>query len=393
MKIISPKNKQVFQRDNEGLAPVRVQIETTEQVNIIVKKGDEVVKTLSNLQPQNGKVIGSISLSSGLYVVELQTQTDKKTIRFGVGEVFAIYGHSFTEGFNSEQSLDENIIIPDNLFSPMEQADLYQNTGYISLKDISKYTLKTYESQEQIDYAQKTGIWSWLGNILVKTYQCPIMFLNGGFGGSTLEQGYNVINKIPFGGGFVNYEKRMPIVKLENMLKYIVPETGIRSVICIHGDNDKSQKYPQSDVYKFWASNIANFRSIVTNLNFVICPSITELEKQESKDVLNATLQVIAEIEGVTKGSDIYKFDNNFRKADQLHLSYLGEQRAAQEIASVVGTKEYLLNFKPTIPVYLPALEKVQTLVESKKTIETKDVVYLSIIAFVTGLLVKRLWS
>jgi hypothetical protein len=365
LNIQYPKNKQVHQRDNNGIAKVPFQIQADTEVTITIKdlKGN-IVKSVKK-SPANNLVKGYLLLSSGMYNADIQTQTgSKQTVLFGVGVVLATFGHSFTGAFATSFADDDRIIMPDQLFYPMYDESLYKDTGYISMKDASKETLKNYENNEEVEITINEGIWGRFASKLVKRFDCPVMLLNAGFGGSNLQVAYNVMNGIPFEHPFINYSKGMPVIKLVNFLKFVVPRTGIQACIIIHGDNDKPT--PDKNLIAKWYKDILEkFRIIVPNLNFVLCPSVTGWQEDPKFfGIIEGTLQTIAEEKNVIKGADIYQYDDTYRKPDRLHLSARGEERAAEELAEIIGTKAFLEKAPPTLAIEQTSLEAQTTVKE-----------------------------
>lgn len=359
LNIQYPKNKQVHQLDNNGIAKVPFQIQADTEVTITIKdlKGN-IVKSVKK-SPTNNLVKGYLLLSSGMYNADIQTQTDEKqTVLFGIGEVILTFGHSFTGAFATSYASDERIVMPDNLLYPMYDENVFKDTGFISMKDASLQSLKNYENNEEVEITIKEGIWGRFANKLIQKINCPIMMINCGFGGSNLDVAYKVLNGIPFEHPFINYSKGMPVIKLVNALKFIVPVTGARTCIIIHGDNDKPT--PDKNLIAKWYKDILEkFRIIVPNLNFVLCPSVTGWQEDPKfSGIIEGTLQTIAEEKNVIKGADIYQYDDTYRKPDRLHLSARGEERAAEELAEIIGTKAFLEKAPPILAVEQNSLEQ-----------------------------------
>lgn len=360
LNIQYPKNKQVHQRDNSGIARVPFKIQADAEVTITIKdlKGN-IVKSVKK-SPTNNLVKGYLLLSSGMYNADIQTQTDEKqTVLFGVGEVILTFGHSFTGAFATSYASDERIVMPDNLLYPMYDENVFKDTGFISMKDASLQSLKNYENNEEVEITIKEGIWGRFANKLIQKINCPIMMINCGFGGSNLDVAYKVLNGIPFEHPFINYSKGMPVIKLVNALKFIIPVTGARTCIIIHGDNDKPT--PDKNLIEKWYKDILEkFRIIVPNLNFVLCPSVTGWQEDPKFfGIIEGTLQTIAEEKNVIKGADIYQYDDTYRKPDRLHLSARGEERAAEELAEIIGTKAFLDKAPPILAVEQNSLEQI----------------------------------
>lgn len=340
MKIISPKNKQPFQRDTTDNATIALKG--------IIENGNKTLKIIATpinggvafekkVTSQTNEFLTYIRLEKGLYEVKISNNKENASIIIAVGDIYTIIGHSFTGGWGSNYCTDERVIITASCFNKdMTNPDFYKNTGFISMKDFSEHTATEFQNvEDEIVFWQKRGIWGKLGDILAKKNDCPIAFINAGFGGSTLQQWELSAKNQPFAGTFVDSSRRMPIIKFLNVLKYIVPQTGIKAVLSIHGDNDVDLTNSADVIAQHYRVIIDTARkeSGFSNLQFMLAPSVTNFENR--KFIIDGTLLALEQNPNTLKGPDIYKYGNEYRLEDKIHLNLEGETKAAEDFAEL----------------------------------------------------------
>lgn len=356
--LTSPTNNQPFQRNQQNYAKVTFVGSSNETLSIVatpIKSGKSTV--LDYVQPDsNNNFRGTLKLEAGDYNIVVSNQKDSISLKINVGEIFGIIGHSFSEGYGFGYVQDERVICPDSFLHPMVDISLYQNCGFVPMKSLSLETIKHYENVESVNYSKTRGVWGKLGDLLVQKYNCPVAFLHAGFGGTTIEQLALSAEFKSFDHSFADWTKRMPIIKFMNILKYIVPRTGLRGVLSIHGDNDKAN--PFADKIAGWYKTIfevSRKESGFSNLHFTLGVSVSGLP--ETQGIIDGTIRATQENKNVILGPEIYKYPVEYRMSkDDLHLSPTGDTKAAQDFASILGTESYLLN---TIPVVVAEDEQV----------------------------------
>lgn len=359
MKIISPKNKQPFQRDITDNATIALKgiIENgNKALRIIATPINGGVAFEKKVTSQTNEFLTYIRLEKGLYEVKISNNKENASIIVAVGDIYTIIGHSFTGGWGSNYCTDERVIITASCFNKdMTNLDFYKNTGFISMKDFSEHTATDFQNvDDEIIFWQKRGIWGKLGDILAKKNDCPIAFINAGFGGSTLQQWELSAKNQPFAGTFVDSSRRMPIIKFLNVLKYIVPQTGIKAVLSIHGDNDMALTNSADKIAQHYKTIIdtARLESNLSNLQFMLAPSATNVDNH--KGIIDGTLLAIEQNQNVVKGPDIYKYGNEYRLEDKIHLNLEGETKAAEDFAELLvhsANEPFTLNRDIKMPI------------------------------------------
>jgi hypothetical protein len=376
MKLISPVNKQPFQRNVQDKATILVEglIEKgNKQVTLsaIPLKGG-IAKTLTTAV-ENPNFSIPFTLSKGYYTLTVSNDSESASVIVAIGEILVIMGHSFTEGLGTKFCKDERVIIPATRLADLTDVSLYQKTGFISMTEFSASTATDYTSiEDHINYAINRGIWGRLGDLLVEKYDCPVAFLNACFGGTNLDIWAKSAKWQNFEHGFADSSKRMPFVKLLNTLKYIVPRTGVRGILSIHGDNDKfvtNDPNVIADEYKTIIET-ARSESNLPNLHFVLAPSVTDY--QEHLGIIDGTIKAVVEGTNISIGLIFIFTTISLRLEDRLHLNEKGEQKAAEDFAKVLGST-YLTKAQP-FTINNSLNEPTNLVVSSSSTVGEKPI-------------------
>lgn len=361
LQITSPLNFQVLQRNLQNTAKVTFTGKSDAELSIIatpIKSGAQVIE--HNVKPDaNNNFSKTLTLTGGDYEVSISSTTEIEKIWVGIGDIFVVMGHSFAEGNGSQFVNSDRVICTDSFLAPMTDTSLYQNTGFLKMKNVSIDTVKNYENTEQVNYSKTRGIWGRMADQLADIYNVPICIVNCAFGGTTIEQWALSAQNQYFSHSFADYSKRMPIIKFMNTLKYLIPRTGCKGVLCIHGDNDIAQ-HPTAQQIADWYKIIidtARNESGYKNLNFVLATSA--YDSPNSAQIIEGTRLAIQQNANVIAGPAIDQYSTEFRlSANDFHLNTAGEAKAAADFAKIVGTGEYLVN---AIPVTIEPKEDEKT--------------------------------
>ena len=250
--ITSPLNRAVYQRNNAGVATITVsgtyeqQVDRIEARLIAVNAGQgnpgewSEWKTLKDF-PTNGGFSSTMTINQGWYRIEIRGVLNNNVVgniasvdRFGIGEVFIIAGQSNAEGlFNMRQqgAQDDRV----NTFgNPNDQTN--GGTSYATLSPFTQLSSETYIAPR----GKGSYCWGQLGDLLAAKLNVPILFLNAGFNGTSIDtwfvtsiggSAYNI-----YLGGY--YPNRLPYSGLESVLQYFVPLLGARSILWCQGETD-----------------------------------------------------------------------------------------------------------------------------------------------------------
>lgn len=331
LEIISPIQKQVFQRDKKGQSSLLVSgrfvggvVEAVTVKIVKVSTKETVVsvpaQNVNSLMEGGADWSVSVSLNSGYYDLTASTKTDSKTVRFGVGLVFACTGHSFAEGIGSAYVSDERAIIQSNI----------EGAGVDLVKFAAKPEYSSIFDYSFTDSNKTSGFWGILAEKLVKEFDCPVLLYHASWGGTSLKSWSIAAN----GGnatGYAGYNsdndgKGYPCAKLKNIVQKLVPKTGIHSVLIIHGNNDTNDT--QANIEQYYKDVISATRRDANIPTLPYSIALSTWHPEAETNVTNAQLNVIRDVPNCFLGADINKIGLDGRVPD-LHLNTSGNQQAA----------------------------------------------------------------
>jgi len=152
--------------------------------------------------------------------------------RVGVGEVFAITGHSNAQGGHSpsDPCVDERVI------------SINRSCKWGMWDSQSNYC-KTYSSMSTATnaiapFAAVPWCWGPMADELVVMYNVPVLLYSAAFGGTSSEHYSKSASQEQFEHSFVRWDWRMPYTNLCTIMTALAPRTGIRAVLVLHGEND-----------------------------------------------------------------------------------------------------------------------------------------------------------
>lgn len=241
LTITHPLVSQVVQRnaDNHALVEVRGTCDTTAteiQVRFWKMTEDQDAQETPWYRVAHwlDGFAGRISVPAGWWRIEVRqfTHGEKTGFAFqpcfGVGEVFAVFGHSiaqggapFTKGAQDWRVVCINHSQDGQLAKPLP-----------------------FEFQSMSDNAHVAPFggapyaWAKLGDALVKRLRIPVLFFNCAHGGTNIEMAWKSIFRMPFEHWFCRFHTGQPYRPLALTLQHYIPRTGIRAVLCQHGIND-----------------------------------------------------------------------------------------------------------------------------------------------------------
>ena len=287
IKLTSPQNRAVYQRNEIGFSAVTVagsydkQVDKIEARLVPVQAGQGTDtdyldwRMIKNL-PLNGNFSFTMSVRQGWYKLEVRGSLngtilgDIATVdRVGVGEVFIIAGQSNAEGVEvvSGVSVDNDRV---NCLAAQNDLDR-GGTNYISLSPFSQLRTDTQIAPR----GRNAWCWGRLGELLVDRLKVPVMFFNVALGGTTstawaqTARGEFTIN--PYIGGV--YGNKLPYQNMSDVLKYFVPQLGVRAILWCQGEAD--------NINNVAADNRArDEQTYINNLQTVINKTRSESDKK-----------------------------------------------------------------------------------------------------------------
>lgn len=365
--ITTPVSRIVYQRNNSNVA--NVPITGTCSLNATRVEARAVVRTAGQGTTTNwvtidssitgGSFHGTMPVTGGWYNIEVRavegfTAGSVSSVnRVGVGEVFAIAGHSVAHGqdINIEGATDDrvNTVVLDKASA---NHTTYKQTGN------QQYLPTTYghfgDGVVPAPFGNGTYFWSKFGQHLVERLNVPVLIFNAGFGGTSLEHWAKASQGIYFDHGFVNANIRMPYINLYNVLIKYAPKSGIRAVLADQGQNDNNESNQTTIVnnYKTWVNQA---RTDLSHPQLAIIVNrqtpFHDDPPQARWTVRQAQLEMISTHPYCYTGPD-YDLMVPADRPDQIHLGALGEYKAATWWADAITNTTFLSASTPWLPVF-----------------------------------------
>ncbi len=307
LKITYPESRAIFQRENDNTSTIylsgslyqpvdsvqaRVQIEETGQ-------GLNTNWITIQRNPQGGIFQGSIRAKGGWYRLEVQafvggTAISSDVVRkVGIGEVFIITGQSNAQGF---QNFGATGATDDRVNCVM-----YDNTTANSLGDPPAPTFQQLGATSIIGpRGQSAWCWGYLGDLLVKQYNVPVLFINTAWAATSIQNwresadGQITKNLFALGTPNENFPPGMPYANLVIALRYYCSLQGLRAVLWQQGEFDN---FPLHSTRKDYASNmqymVNRTRSDTDRFPAWVLARSSFINGQVSQDIIQAQNDVI----------------------------------------------------------------------------------------------------
>ena len=353
LTVTVPAERMVVQRNNDDRASVRVTGRMNQPVSVVQARavargpgqGIDTDWITLRLTPTDSLFSGTLPVRGGWYRLDVRGLQNGLVVatdtvqRFGVGEVFAIVGHSNAQGSGCyvegtdycpsiEGATDDRVsVVPLDQTTPaFRQYEQTASPQYLPGLVFSQLT----GSSGMAPFGNMAWFWGRLGDLLVQQLNVPVLFYNAGFGGTNMEHNYKAAYNIPFEHGFCNYDIRMPFVNLRNLMDRYVPATGIRAILLQHGENDREN--PADTIIKDHYGVIDKLRQ-----EYPDKPDLTWFVAKSSfvgkpfENVRQAQQTVIDRPGYHTRsGPDLDVISSTGERPDGIHFSPAGQRRAAQ---------------------------------------------------------------
>lgn len=403
-----PLNRMVFQRNNANQATVQVAGSFTAVVDRVevqtVNRITQAVSGWTTVQanPTNGQFVGSLTLSGGWYQLNVRGMMGSTVVgtdvieRVGVGEVFAILGHSNAQGTSCgdgtwtytggnlcptiDGAIDDRVscarLNTNNSATFVNPAfDQYESTGdnrYLpGLTSFEKYD--TYVGSAP--FSRFAWFWGRMGDLLVEQLGVPVLLYNAGFGGSRMQDVYNSAYNIPFEHGFIRYDIRMPYINIKNIMNLYVPSTGLRAVLVQHGVNDRENGTETIKTHYLGVIDKVRSEFDLPNLSWIVSKdSYIGSPFQNVRDAQDAVINRgewanpsytdhifpgpdLDQVVMYNPNRSIEENANNPAvrwRPDGLHYSPDGQREVAVRWSNVLGQSGFLTNMNPVLPQAQP---------------------------------------
>ena len=251
IKITYPASRAIFQRENDNFSTIYLSgslYQPTDSVQARVQ-AEETGQGLSSdwvtvqRNPQGGIFQGALKAKGGWYRLEVQSFVGGKIIgsdvvrKIGIGEVFIITGQSNAQGFQNYGAVgatDDRV-----------NCVTYDNSTANSLNDPPAPTFQQLSATSLIGpRGQSAWCWGVLGDLIVRQYGVPVLFINTAWAGTTIKNwsesaaGQITKNIFAIGTPDENFPVGMPYANLVIALRYYCSLQGLRAVLWQQGETD-----------------------------------------------------------------------------------------------------------------------------------------------------------
>ena len=361
LTVTYPINRMVVQRNTANQATVQVagsynvaldQVEARAVVRA-AGQGTTTNWTILKTNPQNGQFTGTMPVSGGWYRIQVRGVRNGSIVaqdsvaRFGVGEVFAIIGHSNAQGsgcyvngvnkcptINGANDDRVTVVAVDQSTPTFDQYLKTADTRYLPGQAFSQLLTNSGSSP----FASEAWLWGRMGDQLVQQINVPVLLYNAGFGGSTMEQTYYSAYDIPFQHSFVRYELRMPYVNLRNLMNLYVTSTGIRAVLVQHGENDRNSA--ENSIYQWYAGVLDKARTEFSKPDLGYIVALSSFVSTRFDNVRSAQSRIINQTNyRAFQGPDLDNINTIDDRPDGIHFSPTGQVKAGDMWAAAINAQ------------------------------------------------------
>lgn len=251
IKITYPESRAIFQRENDNTSTIYLsgsvyQLTDSVQARVLAEETGQGLNTdWATIQrnPQGGIFQGSLRAKGGWYRLEVQSFAGGRVIgsdvirKIGIGEVFIITGQSNAQGFQNYGAVgatDDRV-----------NCVTYNNSTANSLGDPPAPSFQQLSATSLIGpRGQSAWCWGVLGDLIVKQYGVPVLFINTAWAGTTIKNwsesaaGQITKNIFAMGTPDENFPVGMPYANLVIALRYYCSLQGLRAVLWQQGETD-----------------------------------------------------------------------------------------------------------------------------------------------------------
>jgi hypothetical protein len=251
IKITYPESRAVFQRENDNTSTIYLSGSLYQPVDSVQARvqaeaaGQGFSTDWVTIQKNalGGFFQGSLRAKGGWYRLEVQAFIGGAVVssdvvrKIGIGEVFIITGQSNAQGFQNYGAVgatDDRV-----------NCVTYDNITTNSLADPPAPSFQQLSATSIIGpRGQSAWCWGVLGDLIVKQYQVPVLFINTAWQATVIknwhESADGLITKNIFAIGTPNENlpAGMPYANLVIALRYYCSLQGLRAVLWQQGEND-----------------------------------------------------------------------------------------------------------------------------------------------------------
>ena len=277
------------------------------------------------VDPVKKEFKGKFNLKAGGYYPQIQLYNDNKietdTLvkwNVGVGEIFAIIGHSIAEG---------------------QQPYIIENFDGTWCKIVNW----------KIEGANN-NFWGRLAEKLKVKLNMPVKIFNTGLGGSNSEQWAKSAYGYEFPKILYDWKKRQPYIFFEERIQNDFVKSGLRSVLIIHGENDTALS--ENEIVESTKSYIQKTRDLLKapQLTFSMAKSNSGSGLPVNLRVQSAQKRILLEIKNVIVGADLETLSGPQFRWDGVHFNSYGLEVAANRWNEALPLS-YFSQTTPVLPV------------------------------------------
>jgi hypothetical protein len=370
VQITFPTTRAVFQRDNANRATVSVGGQFSVPADKIEARfvprqagqGTETAWTPLANSPLGGTFLGEVSVPGGWYNLEVRasfqgTEVGRTALeRVGVGEVLVVAGQSNAQGLdnkNPPEPQDDRVNCVGNFFNESRQG-----TDPARLPVFTKMTAAARYGTNGV------SAWAWgtLGDLLTQRLNVPVLFLNAGFGASTIQnwresaEGQRTVNIYcaECADEFKYFTNGIPYVNLKIALNYYTSLLGVRGVLWHQGETDNIPLRSSTDHYR------DNLRRVIEvsrqhagrNLSWMVAraslASNNAGQQVPGEAIIEAQNQVIAQVPNVFAGPQTDNVQNP--RPDGVHFEGEGHRQHAQAWFDALNATNFFSTSQPHGP-------------------------------------------
>lgn len=338
IRILFPKTRIVFQRNNSNSATFSIQGTYTGSVTSIEARlipafsgqGTATNWTIISNSPSGGSFTGSLTGTGGWYNLEIKTLNGSTIVgqtvveKVGIGEVFVVAGQSNAEGNANYPGAVRGAI--DDRVSAIDYVNYFLDEDFLPFDYVHDG-----DYMRNAPYNPVPWYWARLGDLIVNRFNVPVCFYGAALGsspvswwsrsanGEDLRAEHSLFIKVP----------GMPYRGLKAALQQYTWKTGVRAVLWHQGESDQSTS--DNDYYNRLQNVINKTRSDFesNDLAWVIArvyrhpaqnlltETMSQVYKGPNTDTIDAPGDRIIghfQLQGLTKVANAwnYHLDNTF---------------------------------------------------------------------------------
>jgi hypothetical protein len=293
--VTTPLERSVYQREINGSAEVIISGNYSIPVDKIEVRATPVAEaqgiaipwTTLQEKPTGGVFSGKLKMAGGWYKVEVRGLKGGIAMgnvdaisRVGVGEVFIIAGQSNAQGMDETNpsaplpppAKDDrvNYVIFDN-----ESQNKWTDAPVANIQPLQLQTAWNGNGQNpNIMGPRGHTSWCWgiLGDMLVQRLNVPVLFVNTGWSGTSIqnwrESSQGIITTNAYAAA-VKLPAEMPYGNLRLAMQYYAKPFGARAVLWMQGETDNLPRRTSAETYK------NDLKSVIAKLSSDVNRSIT----------------------------------------------------------------------------------------------------------------------